>query len=274
MPRVGFIAETGLIDRHDTIEDPDLLRAVTPFAESPSDLDLEGFLELALVPVQILVSAERREVIAMDDNGDVSGGMVEHTRIAYPNGEANPVEHLSVSVLPQLASVASPIHAPYLAGNSAGRQSEFLRDSHEDSPFRQSIKVSFPDVDKRQSKRLPLTLALTDVLGEKHPLTLERRGGCTEEVILFAVVQLATDESGANIGRGGISLVAQNPPGSDEDVVRDGLHLVDRADFPDLGVEIVELVLNRGANEGRLEHLTGVLIEVASAEVRLLVSDR
>ena len=54
MSRVSLISEARVIQRHDPIEDADLLRACAAFSKAPSDLELEGLGKLCLYQSKFL----------------------------------------------------------------------------------------------------------------------------------------------------------------------------------------------------------------------------
>ena len=82
MSGVGLIGEAVLIHRNDAVQDPDLLRAGASFSETSTNFDLERLLELGLIPVEIIVKSQSGEIVTVDDDGNVSVGMVKDARIA------------------------------------------------------------------------------------------------------------------------------------------------------------------------------------------------
>ena len=77
-----------------------------------------------------------------------------------------------------------------------------------------------------------------------------RCAGIEQVVLLASLVHLACDQPGSAIWFFGVSLVAVNPPTTDEDKVFVLVHLVLSSQFPNAIIEVVELFNNGSANEG------------------------
>ena len=76
---VGLIQDTFICNRYHSIENANLLRAFASFAKSSSDLDLERFLELVLVPVEMVIGPKGSKIITMDHNSEIAISAVETT---------------------------------------------------------------------------------------------------------------------------------------------------------------------------------------------------
>ena len=55
MAGIGFITKPGIIHGNDPVQDANFLRPRAAFTQAPTDLNLERFLQLSLVPIQMLV---------------------------------------------------------------------------------------------------------------------------------------------------------------------------------------------------------------------------
>ena len=71
----------------------------SPFTQTSSHLDLESLLEGGLLPVEVLISAKRSEIISMDDDGDLAGLMVEDTWVRSAGDEPIAFHSLCVCIL-------------------------------------------------------------------------------------------------------------------------------------------------------------------------------
>lgn len=112
----------------------------------------------------------------------------------------------------------------------------------------------------------------TDEAREQHAFSFKWRGRRTEEVVPLAVVEFTGYKAGPAIGSRRISFVRHHPSGSDEDVV--WYFFIGRTNWPDLTVEVLELVFDGRANQLRGEDFTGVLVAILLLEVRFFVHHR
>jgi hypothetical protein len=175
MARISLVDQTLIVDSHNPVKDPDLLRAIASLTETPSDLDFKGELQLLFIPIKIVVGAKRSKVIAMNNNGDITTWVVENTGITLASQEPETFKHLRVGILPKFAGISRSVDASDLSSDSVWWKSELFGNSHEDSSFGQSVEVRFPDVDKRDAERLLLASTFADITGKEHPFALQWR---------------------------------------------------------------------------------------------------
>ena len=77
VPRVCLIREPIFQNSQDSVEDPDFLVGIFRLTKAGTHLDLKGFLHLAFVPQKVFPAAQAGEVVAVDDKGKGSLGMME-----------------------------------------------------------------------------------------------------------------------------------------------------------------------------------------------------
>ena len=117
-------------------------------------------------------------------------------------------------------------------------------------------------------------MTLRNVATEQNPFAFQWRSACGEGIISIASVKLTAYQPSPYIGLGGISFVAKDPSGSNKNVLGDLAHFLHGREFPYFLIEVVQLVLNRWANEVGLEGFTSVFVGVPGLEILLVVNDR
>ena len=81
MSRIGLVGKSSRRDRHDAVDNPNLLRAGATFTQSTSDFDFEMILKAILVSIQVTVGPKSSKVVAMDDDCDIFGFVAKDTRV-------------------------------------------------------------------------------------------------------------------------------------------------------------------------------------------------
>ena len=116
MPRVCLISEALRSQGDDPIEDSDLLRSRTAFSNAPTDLELKTFSQLGFIPIQIEVTPQTGEVIAMNHQTHIPRRVMKYTWIRGSGNKTNTLEDLGISVLPEFSCVARAVDASDLFG--------------------------------------------------------------------------------------------------------------------------------------------------------------
>ncbi len=150
MARICLISQARLVDPNYAIQHSHLFKILFTMAQPSFEFAFEGVCHTLFIKVQTSGGAQCGEVVAVNDDMHSPFLMTETTWRCRTLNKSKVEKALGVAILPYCSCVSRSVHASYETTDHVLGHTELGWKAHIESPVRDSIKVRFLHIDKRQ----------------------------------------------------------------------------------------------------------------------------